>query len=106
MVNTLSKARLEQMLEAYRRDFTPQHWDAEKYKWKAVKHFQDHWDLNARDFPEMLKFSLSRTGNLLAGMKRYPARMIVHFAKADPEAVRNMFAKLFRPEREFYGSID
>ena len=58
MVNTLSKARLEQMLEAYRRDFTPQHWDAEKYKWKAVKHFQDHWDLNARDFPEMLKFSL------------------------------------------------
>ena len=106
MVNTLSKARLEQMLEAYRRDFTPQHWDAEKYKWKALKHFQDHWDLNARDFPEMLKFSLSRTGNLLAGMKRYPARMIVHFAKADPEAVRNMFANLFRPERDIYGRID
>ena len=54
----------------------------------------------------MLKFSLSRTGNLLAGMKRYPARMIVHFAKADPEAVRNMFANLFRPERDIYGRID
>ena len=54
MVNTLNKARLEEMLEAYKHDFTPQHWEDEKYKWIAVKHFQEHWDLKNSDFPGML----------------------------------------------------
>ncbi len=28
-------------------------WQGEKYKWEAVKWFQDHWDINANDFADM-----------------------------------------------------
>lgn len=105
MVNSLNKVRLEEMLEAYKHDFTPQHWEDEKYKWIAVKHFQEHWDINASDFPDMLRYSLSKTGNLLAGMKHYPAKMVVSFARAAPEMIRTMFGDLFYSKSEIYGRI-
>lgn len=106
MVNTLNKARLEEMLGAYKHDFTPQHWEDEKYKWIAVKHFQEHWDLKNSDFPGMLRFSLSKTKNLLAGPRRFPLKMIVYFASAEPETVRAMFGNLFNPKREIYARME
>lgn len=39
-------------------------WEDEKYKWKAIKHFQDKWDVNADDFAGMLEESLVFTYNL------------------------------------------
>ena len=105
MVNTLNTGRLEEMLEAYKHDFSPQHWEDEKYKWIAIKHFQEHWNLDAADFPDMLRSSLSKTKNLLAGTKRYPARMIVSCARAEPETVRYMFRNLFHAEDEIYRRI-
>lgn len=105
MVNTLNRLRLKEMLESYKHDFTLQHWEDERYKWIAIKHFQEHWNPFAEDFPNMLKFSLSKTKNLLARINHYPARMIVNFARAEPETVRNMFRNLFDPEREIYDRI-
>ena len=46
MINT---EKLRSVLESYKKDFKRQ-WHEEKYKWEAVKHFQDHWDINASDF--------------------------------------------------------
>lgn len=42
-------------LAAYKRDFAELHWENEQYKRQAVKHFQEHWDIQAADFPEMLR---------------------------------------------------
>ena len=46
--------KLKPILAGYKVYF-PSHWDDEKYKWEAIKHFQDHWDIQADDFAEMLK---------------------------------------------------
>lgn len=67
----------------------------EMYKWQAVKCFQDNWDIDATDFPAMLKSALAKTGNLLASAQFFPKKMIEGFADAEPETVRKMFRELF-----------
>ena len=51
--------KLRPILAGYKAYF-PSHWEDEKYKWEAVKWFQDHWDVNAPDFAEMLSRSLEK----------------------------------------------
>lgn len=48
------KFRLKEVLVQYKKDFLPKHWEDEKYKWEAVKCFQDNWDVKAEDFADML----------------------------------------------------
>ena len=38
----------------YKQDL-PKYWNNEKYKWEAVKCFQDNWNIDAEDFSEMFK---------------------------------------------------
>lgn len=61
--------RLKDVLVQYKKDFVPKHWQDEKYKWEALKWFQDNWNINATDFADMLNRSFSQTYNLLASMK-------------------------------------
>ena len=82
-------------LRQYLNDFD-QNWSKERYKWEAIKCFQDHWDLDAPDFPAMLEKALSKTDNLLdVGKKTMPRLMITVFARHDSERVRAMFRELF-----------
>ena len=64
-------SELQQVLASYKAVFVSKQWPEEKYKWIAVKHFQDNWDIDAPDFAVMLKEALAKTGNLLisAGLK-------------------------------------
>lgn len=87
--------RLKEVLKKYQGVFVSKQWPDEKYKWEAVKCFQDNWDVNAPDFADMLTRSLAKTYNLLASMNNFPAKMIQGFAKAAPEEVRAMFIALF-----------
>ena len=89
------KSLLQKIIVAYKAVFVSKQWPEEKYKWIAVKHFQDNWNIDAPDFAAMLKQSLSKTGNLLVSVNNFPARMITEFAEADPEKVRMMFKDLF-----------
>lgn len=98
--------RLKEVLVEYKRDFVATQWGNERYKWEAVKHFQDNWDVNAPDFAGMLERSLSKTYNLLASMNNFPARMIVNFAKTAPEEVRSMFIALFDESVDYYERIE
>ena len=86
--------KLKPILSGYK-EYFPTHWEDEKYKWEAVKHFQDHWDIDAENFGEMFKKATEKTSNLLASGYVYPRRMILFFAEADDEAVRNMFRGLY-----------
>ncbi len=45
--------KLNEALDYFKVIFPGTHWEKEKYKWQAVKHFQEHWDENATDFSEM-----------------------------------------------------
>ncbi len=94
------KFRLKEALVKYKEVFETQQWPNEKYKWEAVKCFQDNWKIDAPDFAEMLTLSLSKTYNLLASMNNFPAKMIQGFAKVAPEEVRAMFISLFDEERD------
>lgn len=99
-------SKLADVLVAYKKDFVSKQWNKEKYKWEAVKWFQDNWDVNATDFAEMLNRSLDKTSNLLASVNNYPKLMIVRFAKAAPEEVRTMFIALFDESKDVFERID
>lgn len=94
--------RLKDVLAQYKQNFVSTQWDNEKYKWEAVKWFQDNWNVNAADFPEMLSRSLDKTFNLLASNNNFPKGMIVGFAKAAPEEVRAMFIALFDESQDVF----
>lgn len=98
--------RFAEILALYKVDFASTTWENEKYKWEAVKHFQDNWDINASDFAEMLDTSLAKTGNLLTSVNNFPKGMIVEFAKAAPEDVRAMFMGLYDERRDYWERIN
>ncbi|NLN86081.1 MAG: AAA domain-containing protein [Syntrophomonadaceae bacterium] len=98
MINT---EKLKAVLADYKRDFVSQQWENEKYKWEALKHFQEHWDINAPDFLSMFWKATDKTTNLLASMNNFPRAMIRAFAEADAEATRAMFISLFDESRSF-----
>ena len=91
---TIDQERLLKLVEEYKADFK-ENIPLELYKWEAVKHFQDNWDLDAEDFPAMLSRSLSKTENLLASMNNYPRRMIEQFAQRFPQDVKSLFVALY-----------
>lgn len=86
--------KIVSIIESYKQYF-PEHWEDEKYKWEAVKHFQDNWDIDAENFGAMFKKATDKTFNLLASGYAYPRGMILEFAKADDNAVREMFRRLY-----------
>ena len=86
--------KLKPVLDGYKAYF-PIHWSDEKYKWVAIKHFQDNWDIDAENFGDMFKKATDKTSNLLASGYTYPRAMITSFAKADDERTRSMFRALF-----------
>ncbi len=101
----INKEKLRRAIEDYKKDFGERFKD-EKYKWEAVKHFQDNWDIDAENFSAMLKNALSKTGNLLVASRWFPEGMIEQFATEEPETVREMFIELFDEEQDIYVRID
>ena len=95
--------KFKHVLYAYRKNFhlpdvdraNKTHWECEKYKWVAIKHFQDHWDPSAENFGAMFKKATAKCENLLTSQNYFPKGMIIDFAKEDDEAVRQMFVALF-----------
>ena len=87
--------RFNEILVKFKSDSIGEHWQNEKYKWEAVKRFQDIWDVNSPDFLDMFMQATDKTANLLANMSNFPRGMIKEFATVDPEFTRAMFINLF-----------
>lgn len=85
---------IREVLAYYKKDFT-KYWEEEKYKWIAVQHFQENWDIEAKDFAGMLTESLSQAYNLLRGGMYYASNMLCVLAKQDPEKMRSLFHLLY-----------
>lgn len=101
----IDKEKLNPILEGYKTYF-PAHWKDEKFKWEAVKHFQDHWNIDAENFGDMFKEATDKTFSLLASGYAYPRLMVINFAKADDEAVRSMFQNLFDESQDLATRVD
>lgn len=67
----------------------------ERYKWEAIKCFQDNFKIDADDFPSMLEASLEKSYNLLMGNMYFAKGAILEIANYDPEYTREMFRNLF-----------
>ena len=95
----IDKRKLQIILAEYKKAFPKLFWtdkqNNEKYKWVAVKHFQDHWDIDAPDFLDMFNQATAKTENLLAAMNYFPRGTILEFCKVAPDDVRKMFRDLF-----------
>ena len=85
---------IKEVLANYKKELN-KYWDDEKYKWVAVQHFQDHWNIEAEDFAGMLKESFSQTYNLLQGGMYYANKMICELAQLNPEKMRSLFRLLY-----------
>ena len=86
--------RLQEILALYKADFDRIDKD-ERYKWIAIKHFENNWNIEVPDFAAMLARAFEKHVNLLdAGVAR-PLGVMVSFAKREPETVRGLFRTLF-----------
>src|SRR5690606_6911494 len=92
-------------IEQYKNQFSEVN-QFEIYKWKAVKQFQDNWDIDASDFCSMLVNSLKLVGNLLDSGQYFPKKMLLNNAKVAPEEVRSLFKNLFDEEYDILGRIE
>ncbi len=90
----INHEKLKESLVKYKTAFENR-WPDERYKWEAVKWFQEHWDINAENFYEMFTVATDKTFNLLASMNNFPRGMIQVYAEQDKEAVREMFIDLY-----------
>lgn len=93
-----SKAELSDSLANKLNDYFdhfPTRWENEKYLWKAVQTFHNHWDPDASDYAQMLKRATADADYLMNAPRYYPRDMIVGLAQSDPAYVATMFRSLF-----------
>lgn len=69
--------------------------EGETYKWMAIQHFQSHWNIEADDFGDMFKNSVSATINMINNRFVSPTAGIIELAKHENDVVREMFINLF-----------
>ena len=64
----------------------------EFYKYIAIQHFQEVWDLGTKDFAGMLKNAFKKHGNLLY---QNSVSAMIHIATGKPNEAREMFKMLY-----------
>lgn len=104
LVDALREYILSDALNQYADDFKAQ-WKREDYKWKALKIFQNNWDLDAPDFADMLARALAQHKNLLDTSHAFPKSVLVEVAQEKPELVREMFRNLYNEDLQLESRI-
>lgn len=102
---SINQDKLQQVISGYKKYF-PQKIQSEIYKWKAVKRFQDTWNINATDFGKMFEEATALHGNLLSSRHHFPRGVIIDFCKSEPETVRKMFQFLFDETQPLFNRIN
>ena len=74
----------------------------EVYKWQAIKHFQQHWNIEASDFYEMFKEAFRKRGNLVY---QNSFSFLDALGKYFPEELRSLFLIVYGAD-DFYTKLD
>jgi len=96
---------VNEFIKGYKEEFGPIH-DQEIYKWKAVKCFQDNWDIRHDDFHKILSTSLSLTQNLLESGNYFPKIMLLLNAQKSPKEIKKLFTNLYNEEDDLITRIE
>ena len=86
--------KLREIVNAYKADFKRIN-EEERYKWEAVKHYKDNWDIDALDFADMVERAFAKTFNLLTSGQYFPLRMVKEISRDHPEEIRKLFKMLY-----------
>ena len=100
-----NEGKFDSIIAEYKKQFIQSQWSKEKFKWEAVKCFQDNWDISTDNFTEMLINSLAKTENLLSSKNNFPKDTIINLSKLYPNEVRKMFIELFDESKNIYERI-
>ena len=101
----MNRQILNNYISEYKLNFTRVNQE-EIYKWRAIKCYQDNWDIDAENFYEMLLTSLKMTKNLMDSGQYFPLRMLVQYAEHRPNEVRQLFRNLYDEEEDLYVRIN
>ena len=74
----------------------------EVYKWQAIKHFQQYWNIEASDFYEMFKEAFRKRGNLVY---QNSFSFLDALGKYFPEQLRSLFIIVYGAD-DFYTKLD
>jgi len=74
----------------------------EVYKWQAIKHFQQYWNIEASDFYEMFKEAFKKRGNLVY---QNSFSFLDALGKYFPEQLRSLFLIVYGAD-DFYTKLD
>lgn len=105
MSNDKTIENIKEIIGAYKKDFKRVNSD-ERYKWEAILCYKQNWDIDADDFVEMLGKAFKKSANLLAAAMYYPLRMVLEYAKEEPETVRELFRVLHNEKLPFVERYD
>ena len=74
----------------------------EVYKWQAIEHFEQHWDIDASDFYKMFKESFKKRENLVY---QNSFSFLDALGKHFPEQLRNLFIIVYSSD-DFYTKLE
>jgi len=100
----MNREIIDSFIDSYKINFESVH-RQEIYKWKAVKCFQDNWDLDAPDFHKMMETSLSRVINLLDSGQYFPKRMLLKNTEKSPKQIKKLFQDLYEESSDLITRI-
>jgi len=101
----MNNKKVREIISFYKQNFKAIS-NQEIYKWRAVRQFQDNWDITTLEFSSMLEKSFARTSNLLDSGSYFPRRMLFESAKKEPEKVRQLFKNLYNEEDNLFERIE
>lgn len=97
-VNSPSDSKIASYVDRYIEYVTSNlehHIANEKYKFDALRHFQESFDLESEDLASNVKSALYSVGNLAVGAGYYPVASIAAIAENRPEDLRDSLRTLF-----------
>lgn len=101
-----NKKEFDKVLVEYKKVFMTDEWREEEYKWAAVKHFQEHWNIDASDFKSMFIESMSKTDNLLKAKNFLPLDILKEMIDEHGDLVKTMFRELYDESIDLSTRID
>jgi len=93
----VEKMTMKDALEIYKEYVKGDNNVKELYKWRCIKWYQEHFDINATEFSKMLKLAFKKKTEAGSGMllNHFAEEKILNAAEQAPKEIKNMFQVLY-----------
>ncbi len=100
--------KIQHYLQEYKKFLSSPAAQERLYAWESQRIFQEHWDVEAKNFGDMFDRSLdnSQTRRLWKRENYEPKKRMLDFITLEPEGVRFIFQDLFNEEKNVENRVD